>query len=509
MDCLRNQKGVGAMKTHSLLRLLTGLLVLFWLINSGRHTLAQSASNNPLSNNILTPRPFDPGTNTTNPSALAVQAQNPYLGSVPSGVAVPGILPLSLTDVVNRGLRANLGLIDTEQDHLQSRAARIRALSQILPQLSVDMSEDFQDASTNVMGTVKLKAPKLIPNFNYQTSALTYKQSVLDVSAYREIQASHAEEHESEASLADARNIVVLATASAYLQVLAGQSRVKAAEAELASAQTLEATLLKRVQREVSPEIDAIRATVSRQSAEQRLTLAQVRLEKDKLGLARIIGLPDGQEFELSTSLDFHVIPLGDIDALFHKATENRQDIKVASARVEYALRRVQEEGAKRLPSISLQASGGESGGSFGRSYGTYAIKGTISVPIFTGRRIEADVASSQAILNRRKAELLDLQQRTRFDVRSAILDLKAAQKSVEVSQMNIRLANEGSRQAKDRFEAEVSNTVEMMQAQQAMTDAEDNEIDSIYAHNLAKLMLIRAMGTAEHDYLAFLGVQR
>ena len=74
---------------------------------------------------------------------------------------------------------------------------------------------------------------------------------------------------------------------------------------------------------------------------------------------------------------------------------------------------------------------------------------------------------------------------------------------------MNIRLANEGSRQAKDRFEAEVSNTVEMMQAQQAMTDAEDNEIDSIYAHNLAKLMLIRAMGTAEHDYLAFLGVQR
>src|ERR1700712_5234510 len=88
--------------------------------------VAQSTSNSsPASNTINTPRPFDPGQNSTNPSAFAVQTQNPFLGSVPTGVAVPGVLPLSLEAAVQLALRSNLGYIDSAQEHLQSRAARI------------------------------------------------------------------------------------------------------------------------------------------------------------------------------------------------------------------------------------------------------------------------------------------------------------------------------------------------------------------------------------------------
>lgn len=421
---------------------------------------------------------------------------------------MPGILELSLTDVVNRGLHANLGLIDSEQDHAQSRAARLRALSTLLPQLSAQFAEDFQNFPVNTIGGQKLGLPSIVPNYNYQLASVDYKQKVVDIAAWHEVKAAHAEEAMSSASLADAKNIVVLAATSAYLQVLASQSRVKAAEAEFASAQAVESLLRDRVKREVSPEIDAIRATVARDSADQRLALAQVRLEKDKLGLTRIIGLPVEQEFTLTTDLGFHDAPEKNLDTLVQQAAASRQDLKAAEARVEFARQQVKAQSAQNLPSVEVRANGGEVGVNFGHVYGNYGIEGQVSVPIFTGRRIEAAVLTATATLNRRQAEFEDLQQRTKYDVRSALLDLRAADKSVQVARTNSSLAEEGLRQAKDRFEAGVSNSLELIQAEQAVAAAKDNDIASIYGHNLAKLLLVRSLGTAERDYTTYLGVR-
>jgi outer membrane protein TolC len=467
-----------------------------------------TGSNSPLSNSVPTPRPFDPGTNTTNPSALAVQAQNPYLGSVPMSPLVPGVLPLSLHEAVTLALHANLGLLDSEQDHAQSHAARIRALSVLLPQLSAEATTAFADFPLTTIGGEKLGLPGITDSFNYQTAGLSYRQSVLDISAIHEIKASHREEEMSAVALADSRNIVVLAATSAYLQVAASQSRVKATEAEVKSSELLERLLQDRVKHEVSPEIDLLRATVTRQSAEQRLALAQVRLEKDKLGLTRIIGLQLEQEFTLTDELGFVPAPNESPEELMVQAAKDRNDLKAAAARVEYARQMVRAQSSKRLPTLALQANGGESGVNLGRVYNTYAVQGQLSVPIFTGRRIEADVASAQANFRRREAELEDLKQRTKFDVRSSLLDLKAADKSVEIAETNLKLAQQGLKQANDRFDAGVSNSLELIQAEQAVVSAEDNNIASLYGHNLAKLMLIRSTGTAEQNYMIYLGVR-
>ena len=110
--------------------------------------------------------------------------------------------------------------------------------------------------------------------------------------------------------------------------------------------------------------------------------------------------------------------------------------------------------------------------------------------------------------MHQRRAELADIQARAVYDVRTALLDLKAAEASVEVSNANLSLAQEGLRQARDRFLNGVTNSVDLVQAQQDVAEAEDNRIASVYAHSLAKLMLIRATGTAEANYLLYLGVR-
>jgi len=467
-----------------------------------------SGSFSPLSNSISTPRPFDPGSNTTNPSALAVQAQNPYLGSVPAKPLVPGVMDLSLRDATSLALRANLGLVDSEQDHAQSRALRMRALSTLLPHLSIDATQAVQNFPLTLFGAQKLGLPKMVPISSYQSANINYSQDLFDMAAIHEVKAAGDEERVSAASLADSRNIVVLAATSAYLEVVASQSRVTAAQAELDSAAALDVLVEDRVRREVSPEIDQIRAHVAHQTAEQRLILVKVRLERDKLALTRIIGLQPEQELYLTDAITFLAPPVTSVDDLVAEAEEERSDLKAAGARVATANQQLSARDAERLPVVDVQAHFGGTGVNTGSFYGDYGVAGRVSVPIFTGRKIESDILAAQAVLKRRQAEFQDLKARTKYDVRSAYLDLEAASKSVEVSQGNLSLANEGLKQSKDRFDAGVANSLELIEAQQAVADATDNNIASIYSHNLAKLMLIRATGTAEQNYAEYLGVK-
>ncbi len=462
-----------------------------------------------LSNSISTPRPFDPSSNTTNPSALAVQSQNPYLGSVQAVPLVPGVLSLSLEEAVQYALKANLGLVDTEQEHAQSRAGRMRALSFLLPHLSAEAVQDFRNFPVNTIGGQKLDLPNIIPTFSYQSAHLELRQNVIDMSAIEDLRAARAEEQASSEALNDARNVVVLAATSAYISVAASQSRVKAAEAQLQSAEALDSLITDRVRREVSPEIDAIRARVTRQTSEQRLTLARIRLEKDKLALTRIIGLAVEQEFVLSNPLPSTTASVGEsLTELVDEATSKRADLKAAQARVKAASLQTSAASAQRLPSLEVHAAAGGTGVNTGKFYGDYEVEGRVSLPIFTGRRIESDVLSKQAVLRRRQAELEDLRTRVKYDVRSALLDLEAADKSVEVAKQNLDLAYEGMKQTRDRFNAGVTNSLELIQAQQAVAEADDNSIASLYADNLAKLMLLRSTGTAEQKYAYYLGVK-
>ena len=458
-------------------------------------------------NTVDTPRPFNPGQNTTNPSAFAVQSQNPFLGSVPTGPVFPGVLDLSLRAAVDVALRTNLGYIDSEQDHQRSRAARLRALSTLLPQIGVESTEDYRNLVMDALGTEKLGVPHVVQGYNYQTAHATLQQRVVDVQALHDLKASSKEMEASAASMADARNIVVLASVSSYLLVAASQTRLATARAQFATAKTIESILSSRVVNDLSPQIDEIRAHVAMRSAELRVTLATTTLEKDKLALTRIIGLPIEQEFTLTDGLTFLEGPPTDQAELLSKATEKRQDLRAARARLDAAEQSVKAERSQRLPSVEVLANGGETGITYGHPYRDYDVEGKISVPIFTGRRIEAGVLDAKATANRRRAEYADTQARAVFDVRTALLDLTAASKSVEVSLENQALAVEGLRQARDRFDVGVSNAADLIQAQQSVAEAEDNRIASIYAHQVAKLMLIRATGTAEQDYLSYLGV--
>jgi outer membrane protein TolC len=261
-----------------------------------------------------------------------------------------------------------------------------------------------------------------------------------------------------------------------------------------------------RVKSEVSPEIDSIRAEVERQSAEQRLTKATNQFEKDKLALGRIIGLAIDQDFGVSDPLSYRPLTGLTNEPATAEALRSRADLRSAEASLRAAESALRAQKAQRLPVVSASANYGGAGPNVGNFNQVYTIAGAISVPIYTGGQIHADIEQAQADLARREVEYEELKGRVAYDVRVAWLDLSASDSSVRVAQRNKALAERALTQSKDRYANGVTNYLEVVQAQEAMTFASENYIQSLFSFNVAMISLVRAQGGAETKLPELLG---
>jgi len=179
------------------------------------------------------------------------------------------------------------------------------------------------------------------------------------------------------------------------------------------------------------------------------------------------------------------------------RAGQQRADLKAAQAQVEAAAKSLAAARAERLPSASVSGYYEAIGVNPSQSHGAFSVTGTLNIPIWQGGKSEADIAQAQAVLAQRQAELEDTRGQIEASVRSAYLDLEAASGQVEVARTNLQVAQETLDMTRARMEAGVINTVEVVQAQQTLSSAQLDLINSVFAHNLAKLSLARAVGHA------------
>ena len=252
--------------------------------------------------------------------------------------------------------------------------------------------------------------------------------------------------------------------------------------------------------------IDVLRAQVQLQNQRQRTIRAENDFEKSKLQLARAIGLPSGQPFTLTDQIPY--APLADVtlESALKTAFESRADYLAARERVTAAQASRQAATDEHMPTLHVDADYGAIGQTPSDAHATYRIAGTLRVPIFDAGRSKARRLESEAQLKRREAELEDFRGRVDYDVRAALLDLRAAGQQLEAAQANVTLAGQELEQARDRFAAGVAGNLEVSQAQQSVASASDSYIEALYAHNLAKASLARAVGTAEQSVMTFLG---
>jgi outer membrane protein TolC len=459
---------------------------------------------------ISTPRPINPAAGTTNPSARATQTLNPYLGSTPDSKVVEGELKLSLDEAVARGLRFNLGLIDSQQADAGVRAQRARALAALLPQISARAEQTYEQLSFKELG-IKLppqsglKLPPVSGGFGYSDARIVAQSAVLNFELLDRYRQQRALEAASLLSTKDARDVVVFAVGAAYFQVVSSQARLATAQAALVSAREFDAQVADQFKSEVSPEIDSLRAQVELHTAEQRVVDATNDLEKDKLTLDRITGIPLAQAW--SPSRNYNFAPLPEQPTKVTPSVDTRWDVASAKEEVAAAELGVRAARAQRVPAISFNASYGGAGNNPANFNQVYSVAGGVSIPLFTSGRIRSDVRQAEAVLTQRRSEYRDLQGRADYDVRTARLDARASESAVKVSAENKALAERALTQAQDRYNNGVTNYLEVLQAQEALVAANENYIASLFSFNVAKISLARALGSSETRLASLFGV--
>lgn len=431
-----------------------------------------------------------------------------YRGSVPQGQATATSIPLSLGEAIRRGLKANLGLLTSTEASRESRAQRLRALSSLLPKLTGQVSATEQQLNLQALGflvsfppSAGFSIPTIVGPYGYQTAAVNAQISLFDYSALSNFKASRENIKATALSVQNARDLVAQAVGNAYLQIIADGARITAAQAEIDADNAVYTNAVRRHDAGTAIGIDVLRSQVELKQRQQTLIAVKNQFEKDKLTLGRVIGLPLGQDFTVADPAPS--VPLETMstkDALV-KAYAHRADYQAAKSRVVAAEFTLRASKAERYPTLTANGYYGAQGlRLFTNSHGVFSATGAVQFNIFDGGRIKSDILESNSELQNRRNELENLRGQVDYEVRNALLDLTAAGTQVDVAKSNVELASQTLRQGQDRFAAGVTNTVEVVQAQQAVADANESLISAQYQYNVAKVALARALGLAEEN---------
>ena len=432
---------------------------------------------------------------------------NGITGSVPTGTATNEVLHLTLRDAVTQAVRYNLASIETGENARIARGQRLLALSKLLPQISAGASENVQQLSLATLGIKNLPGiPSVIGPFGYSSVDATVSQTLLSFESIERFRSARTAEQAAQLTYNDVLDVVTLAVGNAYLRVIEAGSRIEAREAQVRIARALFDQARDDVEAGTAPRIDLTRTEVQLHTEEYNLSVSRNNFAVAKLDLSRAIGLPLGQQFELADRLPYSDINPATLDDALKQAYRSRSDFRASLESQKAAAQGLASAKAERYPVIAAGGNYGVVGTTFAHSHGVFDFAGGINIPIFTGGRIKGDITQAEAESRQKKAEAENIRGQIDYDVRTAFLNLNAAKEQVAVAKQNVGLANDNLARSKDRFASGVTDSVEVVQAEQSLASANDQYITSLYDHNFAKLSLARALGVARTNYDQYLG---
>jgi outer membrane protein TolC len=446
-----------------------------------------------------------PQINGIAPSQASGPTAQSFQGSVTKGEATGQTLDLTLDDAMQRGLKNNLGVILSATQTAAARGQRLSQLQSLLPSVDGSFKDTVSQVDLPAEGLRIPGFPTIIGPFGFQDLRGSLNWSLVNVASLRNYLAARHNFTSSQLSAEDARDMVVLTVGNAYLLALADESQVSSVEAQVATSKVSLDQAVANHDAGTAPKLDELRAQVDYQSLQQQLIVAKNSFEKDKLALARTIGLPLAQSFNLADKVPYRPFDELDVEATIRQAHANRKDLAAMVEQVKAAEQQRKAATADRFPTLAFNGDYGDIGVNLSHSHGTGDATGTLSAPLFAEFALRGEAEVAQSTLDTDQAKLSDQNAQVDADIRDALLDIASAQKLVEVARSSMDLANEALKEAQDRYKNGVDDNLAVSQAEQSVAQADNQYVTSLYRHNVAKLSLARAMGAGQ-SYQNYLG---
>jgi outer membrane protein TolC len=457
-------------------------------------------------------------------ATLHAQAQNPssasnsFFGSVTARPASDETLKLSLDEAVALGLKNNLGLKEAENGEKSIKGQKNEALQNFLPTVTLTGDTGVHQQSLVAMGfgpSMAKEFSSLLPpgsviaeitRDELTEGKIQFGQMLFSGPVIAGWKAAGAAERAAHFAKMSARGEVVQQVASAYLHAIAASSEVDNARALESEDQLLLRNVHAAHEAGTAANLDELRARVQLQAQQQALIAAQNALEKNLILLKREIGIDPGQKIALTDPAPYSELAAETPEEVRAIAYRNRQDYQnLQNQAVEFkAIRSAYR--SQRLPTLSVGGYYGVSQVGGAGSHGNFIAQGTLSVPLFREAKLRGDVEAAQAQMDAVNAQLDDLRAHIDLQVRSALLDVAATAKLVDVARSNVELATRALADETDRVNAGVDDNLPLVTAQATLAAAESNLVESLYQYNLSKLALARAAGIIETQYRDYLG---
>ncbi len=436
----------------------------------------------------------------------AAANQDSFKGSIVTGKNTGTVIDLTLDDAIARGLRQNLGPILQQSAVQSANGSRLEQLQSLLPTVTAGSSIEVEQINLAAFGLKFQGVKPIVGPFQVVDFRAYLTQNVVNINALQSYIAAKHNFAAAKLTAEDARDLVVLTVGNAYLLCIADAARITAVQSELLTSKVTLDQAIAGHEAGTNPRLDVLRAQVDYQNEQQTLISSTNQLAKDKIALARAIGLPLDQQFALPDTAPYKAIDNLDADAAFAQALNTRKDLKAAAEQVKAAESQKKAASADQYPVASINGDFGDIGTTPGHSHGTYTATGQVSAPILQVDRIRGEKLVADSTYEQAKARLSDQAQQVNADIRDSILDIQSAAKLVDAAKSNVELASDALSEAQQRFHAGVSDNLPVSQAQTSLEQANDQYISALYQHNVAKLSLARALGVAQTSYKDYLG---
>jgi len=419
--------------------------------------------------------------------------------------ARPGeVLQLTLDQAVALAIKQNptaqiaiLTAAESEQDKNIARA-------DLLPQVSAHISDEAQKVNLRAeFGGVPAfpGLPKTLGPFQLFSAGPSVSAPVFDLTLWQRYQAARNTASASKANSLSTREQVILLVVSQYIGTLRAVANVEASQSRVELAQALYDQAADLQKEGVGTGIDTLRANVELQNEKQRLLEAENDRETSLYGLSRLLNLDPRQKVALADSLSFFETLQPDVEGSIEEALGNRQEWKALASQIKAAADQKKAAQALRLPNVRFDGEFSYVGTSGNTTLPTYTYEGSVNLPLFTGGRIHAQVVSADLEIRKLQEQRADLRNQIALEVKTALLNLDSARNEVQVANLGVQLSKEEVDQARDRFKAGVANNIEVIQAQDSLSRANDNQIAALYRFNQARADLARSVGQMEKVY--------
>src|SRR6202041_1152182 len=365
-----------------------------------------------------------PGSSAPGQAIPGTGGSSPFASSVPVKL-VPGVVPLSLQEAIERGLKQNLGLLLSNADIRAARGQRWEQLSALLPHVTAtpyiaESEINIDEIGFAGLGKLLNISPSIGP-YSYFDARTSVTQTLFDWKSINATRAASQSVKSTSYTLKDARDLVVLAVGYSYLRAIADAARIETAQAQVETGQAIYNRAADQVTAGTSPQIDALRAKVELQTRQQQLIQARNNFAIQKLTLGRVIGLAPGQEFELTDKSPYQPLEDVTLDEALQRAYASRSDYQAAMSDVRAAEFSRKSASAGYLPSLSFNGDYGAGGSHPSNATQVFDLRGTLSIPIFQGGSVHGDVLQADARLEQSHERLYNLRAQIDSDVRTAL----------------------------------------------------------------------------------------